>query len=39
MNVRTERQTDKPHKFHIYVGLPQAHPNYYYIYIKVNSRD
>ena len=32
MNVRTERQTerqtDRPHQFHIYVGLAQARPNY-----------
>ena len=31
MNVRTDRQkdrqTDKPHELHVYVGLAQACPN------------
>ena len=26
MNVRTERQTDRPHELHVYVGLAQARP-------------
>ena len=33
MNVRTERQTerqtDRPHELHVYVGLAQARPNKY----------
>ena len=33
MNVRTERQTerqtDRPHELHVYVGLAQARPNNY----------
>ena len=32
MNVRTDRQidrqTDRPHELHVYVGLAQARPNY-----------
>ena len=32
MNVRTERQTDRqtdrPHELHVYVGLAQARPNH-----------
>ena len=28
MSIRTDRQTDRPTaKFHVYVGLAQAHPN------------
>ena len=31
MNVRTDRQidrqTDRPHELHVYVGLAQARPN------------
>ena len=27
MNVRTGRQTDRPHELHVYVGLAQARPN------------
>ena len=29
MNVRTERQTDRPHELHVYVGLAQARPKYH----------
>ena len=27
MNVRTDRETDEIHKYHVYVGLAQARPN------------
>ena len=37
MNVRTERQTDRPHELHVYVGLAQARPNY--IVIIINNVD
>ena len=38
MNVRTDRQkdrqTDKPHELHVYVGLAQARPNHCKILYK-----
>ena len=27
-NRTTDRQTDQPHEFHVYVGLAQARPNH-----------
>ena len=27
MYGQTDRQTDRPHELHVYVGLAQAHPN------------
>ena len=28
MDRTTDREIDRPHKFHAYVGLAQARPNY-----------
>ena len=37
MNVwidrKTDRQTDEPHKLHIYVGLAQAHPKLHHFFV------
>ena len=41
MNVRTDRQkdrqTDKPHELHVYVGLAQARPNKRPVTIRKNQ--
>ena len=37
MNVRTDRQTDRPHELHVYVGLAQARPNYVYTNYTVHN--
>ena len=39
MNVRTERQTDRPHKLHVYVGLAQARPNEPESYVEYKYDD
>ena len=39
MNVRTERQTDRPHELHVYVGLAQARPNEPKSYVEYKYDD